>query len=99
MLFMIIECFRIMPPTPVYERFNKKGRLAPDGLTYISSWVSKDLKTCYQVMQTDERRLLDEWIENWEDLVKFEVIEVITSGEASAFILGKEKAIQEDIRK
>lgn len=85
MLFMIIEKFR-NGARPVYDRFHEKGRLAPEGLEYVSSWVTLDHSTCYQVMQCSDRLLLDEWIANWDDLVEFEVIPVVTSGEvASAY--------------
>ena len=57
--------------------------MAPQGLTYVSSWVTDDLKRCYQVMETDERSRLDEWISRWSDLVEFEVLPVITSDEAA----------------
>lgn len=87
MLFMIIERFHSGNPTPVYARFRSQGRLAPEGLVYISSWVSEDLKVCYQLMEADKRELLDEWIGNWEDLVDFEVVPVMTSSEASKKVL------------
>ena len=83
MHYMIIENFRNGNPGPVYHRFREKGRLAQDGVEYISSWVTEDLKRCYQVMRCDDRALLDEWLSNWSDIVDFEVIPVITSAEAS----------------
>ena len=87
MLYMVIEHFRNADPVPVYTRFRARGRLAPDGLRYVSSWVTGDHAKCYQVMETDDRALLDEWIANWSDLVEFEVIPVVTSAEAAAAIL------------
>lgn len=72
---------------PVYRRFREKGRLAPEGLTYVSSWVTEDLATCYQVMETADRALLDRWMAQWADLVEFEVIPVMTSAEASAAVV------------
>lgn len=84
MLFLIIERFRGGDPAPVYRRFREKGRLAPEGLTYVSSWVTEDLATCYQVMETADRALLEQWMAQWADLVEFEVIPVITSAETSA---------------
>ncbi|MBK8247672.1 MAG: DUF3303 family protein [Gemmatimonadetes bacterium] len=84
---MVIERFRGGDPVPVYTRFRAQGRLAPDGLTYVNSWVSDDLTTCYQVMESPARDLLDEWIAAWSDLVDFEVIPVITSAEAAARVL------------
>jgi hypothetical protein len=88
MLFMIIERYRNGDPKPVYQRFRERGRLAPDGLTYVNSWVTPDLGTCYQVMECDDRRLLDAWMANWNDIVDFEVLPVITSAEAAKAAMG-----------
>lgn len=84
MLYMIIERFKHQNAAPVYQRFRERGRLAPEGLTYVSSWVDAELHRCFQVMETDDRRLLDQWMANWEDLVEFEVIPVLTSAEAAS---------------
>ena len=54
MLFMILERFRGGDAAPVYRRFRDRGRLAPDGLRYVSSWVTEDMRLCYQVMECDE---------------------------------------------
>lgn len=86
MLFMVIERFRGGDPLPVYRRFRDEGRLAPDGLRYVASWVTLDTATCYQVMECADRRLLEEWMRRWEDLVEFEVVPVVTSAEASASV-------------
>jgi len=88
MLYMIIEHFADGDPGPVYRRFREEGRLAPEGLAYLGSWVTSDLTRCYQVMECDDRTLLDEWMAAWDDLVRFEVIDVITSAEAAAAIPG-----------
>ena len=82
-LFMIVEHFRNGDPDPVYRRFKERGRMAPEGLTYVSSWVDETLTRCYQVMETADRSLLDEWMQHWRDLVEFEVHPVITSQEAA----------------
>jgi Protein of unknown function (DUF3303) len=83
-LYMVIEHFKNGDAAPVYRRFRERGRLAPDGLTYVSSWVDGEMRRCYQVMETDDRALLDQWIAAWQDLVDFEVHPVITSAEAAA---------------
>jgi len=83
MVYMIIEHFRDGDARPVYRRFRDRGRLAPDGLHYISSWVTTDLKHCYQVMETDDARLLEVWMSEWRDIVDFECIPVATSAEAA----------------
>ena len=88
-LYMVIETFKDRNAVPVYQRFRDRGRLAPEGLTYVSSWVDTNLQRCYQVMQTDNRALLDEWIANWSDIVNFEVIPVINSAEAAQQIAPK----------
>ena len=82
MLYMIIESFKNGDPVPVYRRFRDRGRLAPDGLGYISSWVTSDMAKCYQLMECENRSLLDQWIASWNDLVDFEVVPVITSTQA-----------------
>jgi hypothetical protein len=84
MLYMVIERFRNGDAASVYRRFRERGRMAPAGLEYVASWVTDDLTTCYQVMQTDERPLLDQWMANWRDLVDFEVLPVVNSAEAAA---------------
>ena len=71
-LFMIIERFKNRDAVPVYRRFKERGRMAPDGLTYVSSWVDEELSTCYQVMETADPALLEQWMANWKDLVDFE---------------------------
>ena len=83
MLFMILERFKNGDAAPVYRRFRERGRLAPEGLHYVSSWVDTKMERCYQVMETDDRALIDQWIANWADIVECEVIPVITSKEAA----------------
>jgi len=83
-LYMIIEHYRNGDPKPVYARFREKGRMAPEGLEYVDSWVTHDLAHCYQIMRCDDRRLLDEWIAAWSDLVEFEVHPVLTSAQAAS---------------
>ena len=83
MLYMIIEHFKNKDPLPVYRRFHERGRLAPEGLRYVSSWVDEKLERCFQLMETEHPESLDEWVANWNDLVDFEVYPVITSAEAA----------------
>lgn len=84
MLFLVIEKFRNADPVPVYRRFRDRGRLAPDGLRYLGSWVTEDLTRCFQVMECEDRALLEQWMARWQDLVDFEVLPVLTSAEAQA---------------
>ena len=86
MLYMIVEHFKNDDPIPVYRRFRDRGRLAPDGLQYISSWVDEKLEHCFQIMETADRNLLDQWITNCSDIVEFNVFPVISSKEAAAII-------------
>ena len=81
---MVIERFRNGDAASVYRRFRERGRMAPEGVEYIASWVTDDLTTCFQVMQTADPALLEQWMANWRDLVDFEVRPVVTSAEAAA---------------
>ena len=83
MLYMVIEHFLPGKVGEVYGRARERGRLMPDGLHYVSSWVEPNLERCFQVMECEDRALLDEWIAAWDDLVRFEVIPVITSAQAA----------------
>ena len=83
MLYMVVERFKNQDALPVYRRFRESGRLAPEGLTYVASWVDESLQRCFQLMETEDRDLLDRWIANWDDIVDFEVFPVMTSREAS----------------
>lgn len=82
-LYMVVEHFKNNDAVPVYRRFRDRGRMAPDGLVYVASWVDKTLERCYQLMETHDSRLLEEWMANWKDLVDFEVHPVIPSKEAA----------------
>lgn len=82
MQYMIIESYR-HGPVPVYERFRERGRMAPEGLHYVSSVVTTDGQRCYQLMECDDRALLEQWMRAWSDIVDFEVLPVIGSAEAA----------------
>ncbi len=82
MLYMIIEHFKKGDPLPVYRRFRDRGRLAPDGLRYVTSWVTTDFRRCFQVMECDDINDLEAWIANWRDVTDFEIVPVVTSTEA-----------------
>ena len=86
MLYMVIEHFRPGSAPEVYRRFRERGRMAPEGLRYVASWVDIDYKRCFQVMETDNEALLAQWTSNWSDLVDFEIVPVRTSAEAAAAI-------------
>lgn len=83
MLFMIIEHFKGRDGKKVYQRFREQGRMAPEGLKYVASWVDPDGNRCYQVMECDDPKLLQIWASHWDDLVDLEIIPVITSQEMS----------------
>lgn len=83
MLYMIIEHFKNKDAISVYRRFRDRGRLLPEGLRYVSSWVDDKLERCFQLMETADRNLLDEWIARWSDIVEFEVYPVLSSKKAA----------------
>ncbi|MDH3689997.1 MAG: DUF3303 domain-containing protein [Gammaproteobacteria bacterium] len=74
--YMVIENFLPGCRDAVYERFAQKGRMLPQGLKYIDSWLEKDGDRCFQLMETHDRSLFNEWIENWKDLTDFEIVEI-----------------------
>jgi hypothetical protein len=82
MQYMIIERFRPGKVKELYNRFSEKGRMLPEGVQYINSWINEDVSICYQLMQSDIPGKLQEWISHWNDLADFEVIPVINSAEA-----------------
>ena len=83
---MVIEHFRPGSAPAIYRRFRERGRMAPEGLRYVASWVDMDYKRCFQVMETDDEALIKQWTANWDDLVDFEIVPVRTSAEAAAAI-------------
>lgn len=90
MQYMVVERFRPGCAPEVYRRFRERGRLAPEGLTYVASWVDHAFERCFQVMEAESLELLHAWTANWEDLVDFEVVPVRTSAEAAALMASRE---------
>jgi len=86
MLYMVVERFRDGDAVPVYRRFRDRGRLAPEGLRYVDSWVTDDLRRCFQIIECEDSQLLDQWMAQWNDLVEFEMFPVIPSAQAAATI-------------
>ena len=86
MLYMVVERFKEGAAPEVYRRAREKGRMIPEGLEYVSSWVDLEFKTCYQLMRTDDVALLAGWMNAWKDLVEFETVPVRTSAEAAQVI-------------
>jgi hypothetical protein len=86
-LYMVVEHFKNKDAVSVYRRFRDRGRMAPEGLVYLSSWVDDKFERCYQLMATEDDSLLDKWMANWADLVNFEVHRVVTSQEAAESIV------------
>lgn len=80
-LYMVIERFRSGGPEAVGARFRAQGRMMPEGVEYVASWMDPASARCFQVMRAPEMALLQKWIDCWSDLVAFEVIPVVTSQE------------------
>ena len=87
MVYMIIEKFRPDITKEIYTRLEEKGRLMPKGLEYIDSWIDEKIETCFQLMETDSRDKLYQWIDNWKDLIEFEIVEVMNSADAKKKVL------------
>ena len=84
MLFMVIEHFRNQDGKAVYRRFRDKGRMVPEGLTFVESWVAADLGRCFQIMACDDVAILQGWAAEWSDLVEFEIVPVALGKETAA---------------
>jgi hypothetical protein len=74
--YMVIESFFPGCKDRIYERFHQKGRMLPDGLAYVNSWLAKDGDRCFQLMETDDPSLFQEWFKHWKDLVAMEFVEL-----------------------
>ena len=84
MRFMVIEKFRNHNADAVYERLREKGRMMPEGVTFIDSWVTADLARCFQLMDSDDVAKLQEWVARWSDLVEFEIVPVVSGSRAAS---------------
>ncbi len=82
MLFMVIEHFKNRDAKAVYRRFRDEGRLMPDGLAYVDSWVASDFGRCFQIVDCEDPELLQAWARSWEDLIEFEFHPVVPSKDA-----------------
>ena len=83
MLYMVIEGFKEGAAPEIYQRLRDKGRMMPEGLEYVSSWIDLDFKICYQLMRTENASLFPRWTDAWKDLMNFEIVPVYTSAEAA----------------
>ncbi len=74
--YMVIEHIAEGRLDEVYTRLEARGRMLPEGLEYIDSWLAKNTKVCFQLMRTNDYSLFEEWIAQWQDLVEFEIVEI-----------------------
>jgi hypothetical protein len=89
MLFMVVEDFRNRDRKAIYRRAREKGRLMPEGLKYVSSWVTADMTRCFQLMETDDITLLQRWVVEWHDLGEFEIIPVVAGKDTAEALSGQ----------
>ena len=81
MLFMVIEHFKNRDAQAVYRRVQERGRMLPDGLKYVGSWVEVNFDRCFQLMECDDAGLFQKWILNGNDLIEFDIVPVVPSKE------------------
>jgi hypothetical protein len=97
MLYMVIEHFNEGAAPEVYSRLREGGRMMPDGLNYVASWIEPNFTRCFQVMEWNDRAVFDEWASRWSDLMTFEVIPVVTSADAQEIMRNRAKnSLNED---
>lgn len=89
MLFMVVENFRNRDRKAIYRRAREKGRMMPDGLKYVSSWVTADMTRCFQLMEADDITLLQRWVVEWHDLAEFEIVPVVTGKDTAEALSGQ----------
>ena len=83
---MVVERFKDRDAKAVYRRFGDEGRGVPDGLRYVDSWIEANFDRCFQLMECDDARLLQQWVASWGDLVQFEIVPVVPSAETREII-------------
>jgi hypothetical protein len=88
---MIIERFYPDKIKAMYNRLDEEGRSLPEGVKYVNSWIDENIETCYQIMESESREKLNEWMDNWEGFCIWEVIPVITSAQAREKVLKPSK--------
>jgi len=84
MLFMVVEDFRGRDRKAIYRRARDKGRMLPDGLTWVGSWISADMGRCFQLMEAEDVTLFQRWAAEWCDLAEFEIVPVAASKDTAA---------------
>lgn len=90
MLFMVVERFKDRDAEAVYRRFREQGRMAPEGLAYLGSWVEADFDRCFQLVECDDPRLLQRWTANWRELIEFEITPVVASKDTAEIFASEE---------
>ena len=88
MMFMVVETFRNRTPGRSIAACAKKGRMMPDGLKFLSSWVAADLGRCFQLMEADDITLPQRWIAGWSDLMAFEIVPVVEGKDTTQALSG-----------
>ena len=86
MLFMVVERFRDRDAKAIYRRFRDQGRMMPDGLSYVGSWIEANFDRCFQLMECDDARLLQQWLLNWSDLMECEIVPVVASDQTRELV-------------
>jgi len=86
MLFMVVERFRDRNAKAIYRRFRDQGRMMPDGLNYVGSWIEANFDRCFQLMECDDPRLLQDWLLNWSDLMECEIVPVVPSDQTRELV-------------
>ncbi|MGL4496393.1 MAG: DUF3303 domain-containing protein [Beijerinckiaceae bacterium] len=79
MQFMVIEHLDQARIKDIYRKFAELGRLLPDGLTYIDSWVQADFSRVFLVMECDDITKLQEWVIIWGEFARFEIVPLAAS--------------------
>ena len=89
MLFMVIERFRDRDAKAVYRRLREQGRMMAEGLNYVGSWIEANFDRCFQLMECDDARLLQDWLLSWGDLIQCEIVPVVPSDQTRELVTSR----------
>lgn len=94
---MVIERFRDNDMVPIYQRVSERGRSIPQGLKYVDSWIEPNFGRCFQLMECEDLRLIQEWVLNWRGMdVTFEIVPVVPSAQTREVVALRLAAGEED---
>jgi hypothetical protein len=85
-LFMIVERFKNQDASAADRHLQDNGRGLPDGLKYVDSWIEPNFDRCFQLMECDDLRLIQQRVLHWREFATFEIVPVVPSSETRELV-------------